>query len=64
MVKTAKSLIENTPGVRVRVHFENEIEFQFHLGMLRATLLECQGIENDRWTAGFVLFPPFEDEMA
>jgi hypothetical protein len=27
-------------------HFENEIEFQFQLGMLRAALLECQEIEN------------------
>jgi hypothetical protein len=35
-------------GIQTR-HFENEIEsqFQFQLGMLRATLLECQGIEND-----------------
>jgi hypothetical protein len=33
------------PEVR---HFENEIEFQFQLGILRATLLICQEIENAR----------------
>jgi hypothetical protein len=43
-------------------HFENEIEFQFQLGMLRAALLQCQEIENsheasDEWIS-FIIGDP------
>src|SRR5882724_11510974 len=43
----ATNLMKTLHGALIQVrHFENENEFQFQLGMLRAALLECQEIEN------------------